>query len=120
MRMEDFTMPINLEPNLDETVEEEFDMMEEIIKCPNCGAEVRYGETRMVNGYTGCDNKLGDGECFADDLAPRVTKAENSYGTKLYEDYTEGNLYHTLLAKRSSDKEDLVIKEKFTQLQLDI
>lgn len=69
------------------------DDMKVIIECPNCGLPTRYGNTRMVSGFSGCDNIITvDGkevECYFGDLLPRVMDAhENNY-----ELYREGKFY---------------------------
>lgn len=68
-----------------------------IVLCNNCGQPTKYGETRMISGFVGCDNKIIVGgkevECYFDDLLPRVRKYKESYGTDLYEKYQSGEVY---------------------------
>ena len=65
-----------------------------IVRCNNCGKPTRYGETRMISGYVGCDNIIdGIGECYFDDLMPRVIKYHDSEDSKERELYTTGKLY---------------------------
>lgn len=63
------------------------DEMDVIIRCPNCGQATKYGETRMISGYTGCDQPYKDGGCYWNDLMPRVVMAQQNqdpeYGTSL-------------------------------------
>lgn len=49
--------------------------MEIVIECPNCHQPTKYGETRMISGHVGCDNKMPDGRiCYWDDLRPRIER----------------------------------------------
>lgn len=68
-----------------------------IVRCNNCGQPTLYGETRMISGFVGCDNKiLVDGkeiECYFDDLMPRVVKCHNSEDPTLYNIYRQGKVY---------------------------
>lgn len=74
-----------LEPNDDE--------MEMIVRCNNCGKPTRYGNTRMISGFVGCDNKIiVDGkevECYFGDLQPRVIY----YHDNQTKEYKTGKVY---------------------------
>lgn len=70
------------------------DMMKVVITCPNCGQPTPYGKTRMISGYTGCDNIYKEGQCYYDDLMPRVMNAHNSEDKHLRKQYTDGDLYN--------------------------
>ena len=74
-----------------EIIKDNDDEMEIIIKCPNCGKPIKYGDLRIISGYSGCENILDNGkECF-DDLQRRVRWAkENDYAA-----YSKGNFYIT-------------------------
>ena len=47
-----------------------------IVRCNNCGKPTKYGETRMISGFVGCDNIITvngkEVECYFGDLQPRV------------------------------------------------
>lgn len=64
-----------------------------IVRCNNCGQPTKYGNTRMISGFVGCDNKFihngVEKECFFDDLCPRVL----DYQKNNYEAYRTGKLY---------------------------
>ena len=61
-----------------------------IVRCNNCGQPTKYGDTRMVSGFVGCDNKIeGIGECYFDDLQPRVLDWKENHHDK----YLEGKVY---------------------------
>lgn len=65
-----------------------------IVRCNNCGLPTRYGETRMCSGFVGCDNKIdGIGECYFDDLMPRVIKYHDSSNEEDRKLYRSGKLY---------------------------
>ena len=85
------------EGNHMEILEYSDDEMEMIVRCNNCGQPTKYGETRMISGFVGCDNKIiVDGkevECYFDDLAPRVMKCHDTDDPTLRNLYTTGKLY---------------------------
>ena len=58
-----------------------FDVNEALCICPNCGQIVHYGELREIDGYLGCDRNFKSGQCFFDDLLPRVLKGEMKEGS---------------------------------------
>lgn len=65
-------------------LEEKEDEMETIVLCNNCGQPTKYGKTRMISGFVGCDNKIKvhgkEVECYFGDLQPRVLDwKENHY-----------------------------------------
>lgn len=72
-----------------------------IIECPNCGQPTWYGETRMISGYVGCDNRLPNGrKCYFGDLQPRVLFVRESD----YERYRQGiNMYHIDIEKEKQN-----------------
>lgn len=76
-----------------EVLEENDDEMEVIVRCNNCGQPTKYGLTRMISGFVGCDNKIKvDGkevECYFGDLQPRVLH----YKENDREIYTSGKVY---------------------------
>lgn len=76
-----------------EVLEENDDEMEMIVRCNNCGQPTKYGSTRMISGFVGCDNKIKvDGkevECYFGDLQPRVLH----YKENDREIYTSGKVY---------------------------
>ena len=78
-------------------IEENEDLMETIVLCNNCGQPTKYGETRMISGFVGCDNKIiVDGkevECYFGDLMPRVRKCHDSNAPTLYNLYLQGKMY---------------------------
>lgn len=85
------------EGNEMEVLEYNDDEMEIVVRCNNCGKPTKYGETRMISGFVGCDNKMIiDGkevECYFDDLMPRVRKCHDAADKTLYELYRSGKLY---------------------------
>ena len=74
-----------LEPNEDE--------MEIVVRCNDCGQPTKYGNTRMISGFVGCDNKIkANGkeiECYFDDLMPRVMDWKENH----YDLYSKGKVY---------------------------
>lgn len=76
-----------------EVLEENEDEMEMVVRCNNCGQPTKYGLTRMISGFVGCDNKIKvDGkevECYFGDLQPRVMH----YKENDREIYTSGKVY---------------------------
>ena len=86
--------------------------MEMIVRCNNCGKPTKYGETRMCNGFVGCDNKIKvDGEeieCYFDDLMPRIKRCKEEYYKGNMKD--NNNLYHTGKVYRWRDLADGGIK----------
>lgn len=85
------------EGNQMEILEDNPDEMEIVVRCNNCGKPTKYGQTRMICGFVGCDNKIIiDGEerqCYFDDLMPRVIKYHGSSDPTLYSLYCQGKLY---------------------------
>lgn len=81
------------EGNHMEILEDNDDMMEVIIRCNNCGKPTKYGETRMISGFVGCDNKINvrnkEVECYFGDLMPRVIDYKENH----YELYKAGKVY---------------------------
>lgn len=81
------------EGNHMEILEYNDDEMEMIVRCNNCGKPTKYGETRMISGFVGCDNKIKvhgkEVECYFGDLQPRVIKAHDNQ-TK---EYKTGKIY---------------------------
>lgn len=73
-------------------LKDRYDLMEVVIRCPNCGKPAKYGKLQSISGYVGCNNKIYRGiKCFEDDLAPRVEHMKK-YN---YELYRKGiNVYH--------------------------
>ena len=69
------------------------DEMDWIVRCNNCGQPTKYGKTRMISGFVGCDNKIKvngkEVECYFGDLQPRVIKYKENY----YELYRTGKVY---------------------------
>lgn len=66
------------------------DEMDVIVRCNNCGQPTRFGETRMISGFVGCDNEIeGVGLCYFNDLMPRVV----DWKANRYEDYISGKVY---------------------------
>lgn len=67
--------------------------MEMIVRCNNCGKPTKYGETRMISGFVGCDNKIKvngkEVECYFDDLMPRVVY----YHDNQTQEYKTGKVY---------------------------
>ena len=74
-------------------LEDNQDLMEVIISCPNCGQPTRYGDTLMISGYVGCTNEFLGGVCYWDDLMPRVLTAKESSNDRLRQAYIDGKLY---------------------------
>ena len=76
-----------------EVLEENDDELEMVVRCNNCGQPTKYGKTRMISGFVGCDNKIKiDGkevECYFGDLQPRVLH----YKENDREIYTSGKVY---------------------------
>ena len=101
------------EGNFMEVLQENDDEMEMIVRCNNCGKPTKYGKTRMINGFVGCDNKIiidgKEKECYFDDLMPRVIKSKEKYYEEKMKD--ENNLYHTGKVYRWRDNADGGIKE---------
>lgn len=65
-----------------------------IVRCNNCGKPTKYGDTRMISGFVGCDNIIeGIGECYFDDLQPRVIKYHDSKDEEDRKIYRSGKLY---------------------------
>ena len=81
------------EGNNMEILEYNDDCLEMIIRCNNCGQPTKYGKTRMISGFVGCDNKIKvngkEIECYFDDLMPRVM----DYKENNYELYRQGKVY---------------------------
>lgn len=100
------------EGNQMEVVEYNEDMMEMIVRCNNCGKPTKYGETRMINGFVGCDNKINirgkEIECYFEDLMPRVIEAKKQFQRTRFKD--KNNIYHTGKVYRYRDKVDGGIK----------
>jgi len=69
------------------------DEMEMVVRCNNCGKPTKYGMTRMISGFVGCDNKIiVDGkevECYFGDLMPRVIDWKENH----YDLYKVGKVY---------------------------
>jgi ssDNA-binding Zn-finger/Zn-ribbon topoisomerase 1 len=76
-----------------EILEDNEDDLEVVVRCLNCGQPTKYGNTRMISGFVGCDNKIKvDGKemrCYYDDLMPRVLYAHEHD----YETYHKGKFY---------------------------
>lgn len=72
-----------------EVIEDQDDLMEVIVRCPNCGQPTPFGLTRMISGYIGCDNDFKGGSCYFDDLMPRVMQAKRTGDPK----YKFGPMY---------------------------
>ncbi len=81
------------EGNQMEVLEHNIDEMEMIVRCNNCGKPTKYGETRMISGFVGCDNKIivngKEVECYFGDLQPRVIDYKENH----YELYRTGKVY---------------------------
>jgi len=81
------------EGNQMEVLEYNDDEMEMIVRCNNCGKPTKYGETRMISGFVGCDNKImvngKEEECYFGDLLPRVIY----YKENNYDLYRTGKVY---------------------------
>lgn len=81
------------EGNQMEILEINADEMEMIVRCNNCGKPTKYGDTRMVSGFVGCDNKIEVNgklvDCYFDDLMPRVMEYHNNQ----YNKYRERKVY---------------------------
>lgn len=74
-------------------LEENEDEMETIVLCNNCGMATKYGQTRMISGFVGCDNKIivrgKVVECYFGDLMPRVLDWKENH----YDLYRTGKVY---------------------------
>lgn len=85
------------EGNQMELIQDNDNAMERIVRCNNCGKPTKYGETRMISGFVGCDNKINikgkEVECYFDDLMPRVMRCHDSSNADEYELYRTGKLY---------------------------
>lgn len=96
------------EGNHMEILEFNDDEMEMIVRCNNCGKPTKYGETRMCNGFVGCDNKIvvngKEIECYFDDLMPRIIRSKQEYYDGNMKD--ENNYYHTGKVYRWRDNAD--------------
>lgn len=72
---------------------ETYDEWDLIVRCNNCGLPTKYGETRMISGFVGCDNKINvngkEVECYFGDLMPRIMEYKNNQ----YDKYREGKVY---------------------------
>lgn len=83
------------EGNQMEVLELADDNLDYIVRCNNCGKPTRYGDTRMIHGFVGCDNKITvDGkevECYFEDLLPRVQKFKED--PMLHDYYVKGKVY---------------------------
>lgn len=81
------------EGNQMEILEDNEDMMEMIVRCNNCGQPTKYGKTRMISGFVGCDNKIilngKETECYFGDLMPRVMDYKENH----YDLYRTGKVY---------------------------
>lgn len=81
------------EGNQMEVLEFNEDEMKTIVRCNNCGKPTKYGETRMISGFVGCDNKITTNgkevECYFGDLQPRVMDYKENH----YELYRTGKVY---------------------------
>lgn len=81
------------EGNQMEILEDNVDEMEMIVRCNNCGKPTKYGKTRMISGFVGCDNKIivngKEVECYFGDLQPRVIYAHDNQT----EEYRTGKIY---------------------------
>lgn len=95
---------ININPNvlnegnqmrvLDTTeYEKTHDECDLIVRCNNCGQPTKYGKTRMISGFVGCDNKIivngKEVECYFGDLQPRVIDWKENH----YDLYRKGKVY---------------------------
>lgn len=76
-----------------EVLELNDDEMEMVVRCNNCGKPTKYGMTRMISGFVGCDNIIKvDGkeiECYFGDLMPRVIDWKENH----YDLYRTGKVY---------------------------
>ena len=74
-------------------LEENDDEMKMIVLCNNCGQATDYGQTRMISGFVGCDNKIKVHgkvvECYFGDLLPRVLDWKKNH----YDLYRTGKPY---------------------------
>lgn len=81
------------EGNHMEVIKNNADMMEMVVRCNNCGKPTKYGETRMISGFVGCDNKIivngKEVECYFGDLQPRVLDYKENH----YDIYRTGKVY---------------------------
>ena len=84
------------EGNQMEVLHEEIDSMKTIVRCNNCGKPTVYGNTRMISGYVGCDNKIKVNNkvltCY-EDLSNRVMSYHNSNDPFIYKLYVSGLVY---------------------------
>ncbi len=91
-----------------EVLEFNDDEMKMIVRCNNCGQATEYGNTRMISGFVGCDNKIKvkgkEIECYFGDLMPRVMKYKSEYENSNYKSLN--NLYHTGKVYRYRDNAD--------------
>lgn len=94
-----------LDANKYRETEDECDL---IVRCNNCGKPTKYGDTRMISGFVGCDNIITvngkEVECYFEDLMPRVMKYKQEYQESKYQD--KNNLYHTGKVYRWRDNAD--------------
>jgi len=85
------------EGNSMELLKDNEDEMEIIVRCNNCGKPTKYGQTRMISGFVGCDNKIivngKEVECYFGDLQPRVITYRESGDPGAYEIYRKGKVY---------------------------
>jgi len=85
------------EGNQMEVLELADDRLDYIVRCNNCGKPTKYGSTRMIHGFVGCDNKITvhgkEVECYFEDLLPRVMKCHDSNDITLRSLYRSGKLY---------------------------
>jgi len=85
------------EGNQMELIEDNEDELKRIVRCNNCGKPTEYGETRMICGFVGCDNKINvngkEIECYFDDLMPRVKEYHDSTDIDKQMQYRTGKLY---------------------------
>lgn len=81
------------EGNQMEILEQNNDVMEMVVRCNNCGKPTKYGFTRMISGFVGCDNKIEvngkEVDCYFEDLMPRVMK----YHDNRTIEYRTGKVY---------------------------
>lgn len=89
-------------------LEDNQDLMEVVVKCPNCGQPTKYGETRMISGYIGCDNKYRGKECYFDDLMPRILEAKErtEKDPELKKAYIESRLYAVIMEEEHGNEEE--------------
>lgn len=81
------------EGNQLEVLELADDRLDYIVRCNNCGKPTKYGSTRMISGFVGCDNKINvhgeEVECYFGDLMPRVMEYKENH----YDLYRTGKVY---------------------------